>query len=91
MIILIIIKSLIITIIASLIITIITSLIKIIITSFILIVIVILVLIHNFRFVTGNPRNDLHLDGTYLTIEQAIDNSTLNWNTVYTDKDWEAE
>ena len=76
-------------IIKSLIITIITSLIKIIITSFILIVI--LVLIHNFRFVTGNPRNDLHLDGTYLTIEQAIDNSTLNWNTVYTDKDWETE
>ena len=44
-----------------------------------------------FRFVTGNPRNDLQLDGTYLTVEKAIDNNTLNWNTVYTDKDWETE
>ena len=49
------------------------------------------VLLLLFRFVTGNPRNDLQLDGTYLTVEKAIDNNTLNWNTVYTDKDWETE
>ena len=45
-----------------------------------------------FRFVTGNPRNNLHLDGTFLTVERYIgQRRSGDWDIVYTDKDWETE
>eukprot|EP00095_Tigriopus_kingsejongensis_P005560 maker-scaffold736_size104543-snap-gene-0.19 protein:Tk05560 transcript:maker-scaffold736_size104543-snap-gene-0.19-mRNA-1 annotation:"hypothetical protein DAPPUDRAFT_309106" len=37
-------------------------------------------------FVSGNPRNDINLGGTYLTVDRNTDG---NWKTVHTDADWE--
>lgn len=40
------------------------------------------------EFQAGNPRNDLLLEGTYLSVERELTESR-NWVRVYTDNDWE--
>ncbi|XP_070539275.1 neutral ceramidase-like [Ptychodera flava] len=37
-------------------------------------------------FQSGNPRNDIKLEGTYLEVQRA--NDFFEWETVYTDADW---
>nr|WBW70150.1 venom protein [Lampona murina] len=39
-------------------------------------------------FVSGHPRNDLMLEGTFLTVDR-LNPNTGNWTTVATDADWE--
>ena len=43
-----------------------------------------------FRFVAGNPKNDLKQDNTYLSIEK-YNNETESWATILSDNDWETE
>ena len=43
-----------------------------------------------FRFVAGNPKNDLKQDSTYLSIEK-YNNETESWATILSDNDWETE
>lgn len=38
-------------------------------------------------FISANPRNDLRLNDTFLTVEQKQPDST--WNIIFTDADWE--
>jgi len=37
------------------------------------------------EFQAGDPRNDLMLEGTYLSVEQETNNG---WKQIYTDNDW---
>ncbi|PVD38057.1 hypothetical protein C0Q70_00667 [Pomacea canaliculata] len=39
------------------------------------------------RFVSANPRNDLRLNGTFLTVEQKQESGS--WRVIFTDRDWE--
>lgn len=39
-------------------------------------------------FVSGHPRNDLMLEGTFLTIDR-LNPSSGNWTTIATDADWD--
>lgn len=41
------------------------------------------------RFAGANPRNDLRLEGTYLTVEKLIDDSKQEWKVVAVDGNWE--
>ena len=41
-------------------------------------------------FVSGNPRNDLQLEGTFLTVER-FDNATSQWELIATDANWETK
>lgn len=40
----------------------------------------------NVTFISGNPRNDLHHESSYFTVEKLLPNE--NWKIVATDSDW---
>ena len=41
------------------------------------------------EFQSGNPRNDLMTEGTYLSVEREDESGA--WTRVYTDNDWETK
>ncbi|EPE03100.1 neutral ceramidase [Ophiostoma piceae UAMH 11346] len=39
-------------------------------------------------FIGANPRNNLHLEGTFAAVEQLTDEESAKWEIVRTDEDW---